>query len=97
MVVHKAACHTLQQVFFLISEDMVQILLILEDLFTLNSKVEDLFCDAHSGCERSLFKIGIAYIYAALYSNVVLFGSHPGHLSSIPGWRHINFLSVPDK
>ena len=33
---------------------MVQILLILEVLFTLNSKVEDLFCGAPCGSERSL-------------------------------------------
>ena len=41
--------------FFEISEDMVQILLILEVLFTQDSKVEDLFCGASSGSEPSLF------------------------------------------
>ena len=35
--------------FFEINEDMVQILLMLEVLFTQNSKVEDLFCGASSG------------------------------------------------
>ena len=35
--------------------DMVQILLILEVLFTQDSKVEDLFCGASSGSEPSLF------------------------------------------
>ena len=55
MVAHKAACHTLSKAFFEISEDMVQILLMLEVLFTQDSKVEDLFCGASSGSEPSLF------------------------------------------
>ena len=41
--------------FFEISEDMVQILLILEVLFIQDSKVEDLFCGASSDSEPSLF------------------------------------------
>ena len=41
--------------FFEINEDMVQILLVLEVLFTQDSKVEDLFCGASSGSEPSLF------------------------------------------
>ena len=41
--------------FFEIIEDMVQILLVLEVLFTQYSKVEDLFCGAPSGFEPSLF------------------------------------------
>ena len=41
--------------FFEINEDMVQILLMLEVLFTQDSKVEDLFCGASSGSESSLF------------------------------------------
>ena len=41
--------------FFEINEDMVQILLMLEVLFTHDSKVEDLFCGASSGSEPSLF------------------------------------------
>ena len=41
--------------FFEINEDMVQILLMLEVLFTQNSKVADLFCGASSGSEPSLF------------------------------------------
>ena len=41
--------------FFLINEDMVQILLTLEVLFTQDSKVEDLFCGASSGSDPSLF------------------------------------------
>ena len=40
--------------FFEISEDMVQILLMLEVLFTQDSKVEDLFCGASSVSEPSL-------------------------------------------
>ena len=43
--------------FFEINEDMVQILLMLEVLFTQDSKVEDLFCGASSGSEPSLFFI----------------------------------------
>ena len=41
--------------FFEINEDMVQILLMFEVLFTHDSKVEDLFCGASSGSEPSLF------------------------------------------
>ena len=52
---HKASCHTLSKAFFEIDEDMVQILLVLEVLFTQDSEVEDLFCGASSGSEPSLF------------------------------------------
>ena len=38
-----------------INEDMVQILLMWEVLFTQDSKVEDVFCGASSGSEPSLF------------------------------------------
>ena len=48
---HKAACHYSVKGFFEINEDMVQILLMLEVLFTQDSKVEDLFCGASSGSE----------------------------------------------
>ena len=41
--------------FFEINEDMVQILLMLEVLFTQDSKVEDLFCGASSGSDPNLF------------------------------------------
>ena len=41
--------------FFEINEDMLQILLVLEVLFTQDSEVEDLFCGASSGSEPSLF------------------------------------------
>ena len=41
--------------FFEISEDMVQILLMLEVLFTQDSEVEDMFCGASSGSEPTLF------------------------------------------
>ena len=41
--------------FFEISEDMVQILLMLEVIFTQDSKVEDMFCGASSGSEPKLF------------------------------------------
>ena len=54
LVAHKAACYTLKG-FFEINEDMVQILLVLEVLFTQDSEVEDLFCGASSGSEPSLF------------------------------------------
>ena len=39
--------------FFEINEDMVQILLMLEVLFTQDSKVEDLLCGASPGSEPS--------------------------------------------
>ena len=41
--------------YFEINEDMVQILLMLEVLFTQDSKVEDLFCGASASSEPSLF------------------------------------------
>ena len=41
--------------FFKIIEDMIQILLMLEVLFTQDSKVEDLFCGASSSSESCLF------------------------------------------
>ena len=41
--------------FFEINEDMVQILLVLEVLFSQDSSVEDLFYGASSGSEPSLF------------------------------------------
>ena len=52
MVAHKAACHTPSRAFL---KSMVQILLMLEVLFTQDSKVEDLFCGASSSSEPSLF------------------------------------------
>ena len=55
IVAHKAACHSLSKAFFEINEDMVQILLMLEVLFTQDSKIEDLFCGASSGSEPSMF------------------------------------------
>ena len=51
MRLHAILCQRL----FEINEDMVKILLILEVLFTQDSKVEDLFCGASSGSEPSLF------------------------------------------
>ena len=41
--------------FFEMNEDMVQILLMLEVLFTQDFKAEDLFCGASSGYEPGLF------------------------------------------
>ena len=41
--------------FFEINEDMVQILLVLEELFTQDSEVKDLYCGASCGSEPSLF------------------------------------------
>ena len=41
--------------FIEIYEDMIQILLIPKVLFTQDSEVEDLFCGASPGSERSLF------------------------------------------
>ena len=41
--------------FLKIIEDIVQILLMLELLFTQDSEVEDLFCGASSGSEPGLF------------------------------------------
>ena len=55
MVAHKADCMLYSvKCFFEINEDMVQILLMLDVLFTQESKVEDLFCGASSGSEPSL-------------------------------------------
>ena len=41
--------------FFIIYEDMVQILLMLKIFFTQDSEVEDLFCGASPSSEPSLF------------------------------------------
>ena len=54
IVAHKAACHTLPNVFSEIYEDMVQILLMLKVLSTQESEVKDLFCGASPGSELSL-------------------------------------------
>ena len=51
IIAHKPACPTLSKAFFGISEDKVQILLMLEVLFTQDFKAEDLFCGAPSGYE----------------------------------------------
>ena len=40
---------------FEVNEEMVQILLMLEVLFTLDSKFKGLLCGAPSGCKPSLF------------------------------------------
>ena len=50
MVAHKAACHTLSEAFL-----KIQIRLMLEVLFSQNSKVEDLFCGALSGALNPAF------------------------------------------
>ena len=42
--------------FFLINEDMVQILLTLEVPFTQDSKVEDLFCGASSALNQPVLQ-----------------------------------------
>ena len=55
--------------FFLIKEDMVQILLILEVLFTLNSKVEDLFRGASSGSDPGLFFSN--YLFSLGFKSVI--------------------------
>ena len=55
MVANKAVCHTLSKAFLKINEDIVQILLMLEVLFTQDSKVEVLFRGAPSNSEPSLF------------------------------------------
>ena len=54
IVAHKAASHTLSKAFFEI-DDTVQILLVLEVLFTQDSEAENLFCGASSGSDPSLF------------------------------------------
>ena len=43
--------------FFEIDEDMVQILLVLEVLFTQDSEVEDLFCGASSGFQFEIYRV----------------------------------------
>ena len=53
--------------FFEINEDMVQILLMLEVLFTQDSKVEDLFCGASSGSEPR-----VSVVFLNNYDNCVL-------------------------
>ena len=53
---------------FEISEDMVQILVMLEVLFTQDPKVEDLFCGGPSGSEPSLFSSLHLQLGALAYS-----------------------------
>ena len=53
MVAHKAACHTLSRFFF--KSMKIWYRLMLEVLFTQDSKVEGLFCGASSSSEPSLF------------------------------------------
>ena len=55
MVAHKAACHTLSKAFLKSMKTWYRFLLMLEVLFTQDSKVEDLFCGASSGSEPSMF------------------------------------------
>ena len=54
MVAHKAACRTLSKAFLKSMKTWYR-LLMLEVLFTQDSKVEDLFCGASSGSEPSRF------------------------------------------
>ena len=54
--------------FFEIDEDMVQILLVLEVLFTQDSEVEDLFCGASSRSEPSLFFSNYFIIVQIIFS-----------------------------
>ena len=57
MVAHKAACQTLSKAFFEVSEDMVEVLLVLvlEIFLTENAYFEDLLCDAPICSDASLF------------------------------------------
>ena len=57
MVAHKATCQTLSKAFFEVSEDMVEVLLVLvlEIFLTENAYFEDLLCDAPICSEASLF------------------------------------------
>ena len=55
MVAHKGCMPYSVKGFIEINEDMVQLLLMLEVIFTQDSKFEDLFCGASSGSEPSLF------------------------------------------
>ena len=61
---------------------MVQILLMLEVLFTQDSKVEDLFCGASSGSEPSLFFSN--YFFSLGYKND--FQRDFARMTSFGGW-----------
>ena len=65
--------------FFEINEDMVQILLVLEVLFTKDSEVEDLFCGASSGSEPSLFFSTASYT-APLLNHLATTAIYPNWL-----------------
>ena len=54
MVAHKAACQTLSQAFFLVYEDVVEVLLVLERFMIKGSEVENLLCGAPSCSEGCL-------------------------------------------
>ena len=63
--------------FFAIYEDMVQILLMLKVLFTQDSEVEALFCEASPGSEPSLllgnnlFSLGLS-LFKVIFSMTLL-------------------------
>ena len=70
--------------FFEISEDMVQILLMLEVLFTFqDTKVEDLVCGAPSGSEPSLFFSNYLFSLGSSICGQYLYGSLTLYLNGI--------------
>ena len=48
---------------------MAQILLILEVLFTQDSKAKDMFCDASLGCEPRLFSS--SYLFSLRFKSIL--------------------------
>ena len=54
MVAHKAVSHILSKAFFKTNEDMVQILLVLEVLFTQDSEVEGLLLALNQACSSAI-------------------------------------------
>ena len=59
VVAHKAACHTLSKAFSKSMKTWLQILLMLEILFTQDSKAEDLFCGASSAIISSAWDVSL--------------------------------------
>ena len=80
--------------FYEINEDMVQILLMLEVLFTRDSKVEDLFYGAHSGSEINEDMVQILLMLEILITRdskveEIFYGAHSG---SEPSMFFSNYL-----
>ena len=79
--------------FFEINEDMVQILLMLEVLFTQDSEVEDLFYGASSASKPSLFFI--KYFFSLGFKPIQDDFQHDFARMTDDTWHSFNVLILP--